>query len=495
MYEQFFLESLAITCTPMANCTNCLSSILAKRGRANVNPEVFREYDIRGVVERDFDDHFVTDLGRAYATILRHANKSRITLGRDCRLSSPKLREHFLEGLLASGIDVVDIGVVPTPLLYYSVLRWNMDGGAMITGSHNGAEYNGFKLGVGSTTIFGDEIQNVRRIIESRSFEKGETRGKVTHTPIVPDYAGFIFSQFQLRAGMKVVVDAGNGCGGVVAVPLMKQLGLEVTELFVEMDGRFPNHHPDPTVETNMRALQKAVLAQGAELGIAWDGDADRIGAVDENGRIVWGDELLVIFARAILKNNPGASIIGEVKCSQRAYDDIARHGGRPIMWKTGHSLIKRKLKEENALLAGEMSGHMFFADRYFGFDDAIYATFRLLDIVSRERRGLAAMLADLPKAAVTPEIRLDCPDHHKFEVVRRAAEYFSRDHQVITVDGVRVQFDDGWGLVRASNTQPALVMRFEASTDARLREIRALFEAKLKELGGILTYARQATN
>ena len=451
-----------------------------------MNPQVFREYDIRGIVESDFDDAFVTDLGRGYATLLHRAGKQNITLGRDCRLSSPSLRACLLEGLLESGINVVDVGVIPTPLLYFSVLHWKMDGGVMITGSHNAAEYNGFKLGVGPTTIFGEEIQNLRRIVEARDFIRGGAPGKLTEKPIVPEYGEFVRSQFKLRSGMRVAVDGGNGCGGVVAVPLMKQLGLDVTELFVEMDGRFPNHHPDPTVEANMRHLQAAVLKNHAELGIAYDGDADRVGAIDENGRIVWGDELMVVFSRAILKERAGAAIIGDVKCSQRMYDDIARHGGRPIMWKTGHSLIKSKLREEHAALAGEMSGHMFFADRYFGFDDAIYASFRLLEIVSNEGRGLGAILADLPSTKFTPEIRVDCPDERKFEVVRRAAEYFRQHYQTIDIDGVRVKFDDGWGLVRASNTQPALVVRFEASSDARLREIRALFENKLRELGAI---------
>jgi phosphomannomutase/phosphoglucomutase len=452
----------------------------------DMNPQVFREYDIRGVVENDFDDAFVTDLGRGYATLLHRAGKKNITLGRDCRLSSPSLRARLLEGLLEAGINVVDVGVVPTPLLYFSVLHWKMDGGVMITGSHNAAEYNGFKLGVGPTTIFGEEIQNLRRVVETRNFVRGSSSGKLTEKPIVPDYGEFIRSQFKLRSGMRVAVDGGNGCGGVVAVPLMKQLGLDVTELFVEMDGRFPNHHPDPTVEANMRHLQDAVKKNHAEIGIAYDGDADRVGAIDENGRIVWGDELMVVFSRAILRERAGAVIIGDVKCSQRMYDDIAKHGGRPIMWKTGHSLIKSKLKEEHAALAGEMSGHMFFADRYFGFDDAIYASFRLLEIVSNERRGLGAILADLPGSKFTPEIRVDCPDDRKFEVVRRAAEYFRKHYQTIDIDGVRVKFHDGWGLVRASNTQPALVVRFEASNDARLNEIRTLFEEKLKELGAI---------
>jgi phosphomannomutase / phosphoglucomutase len=449
-----------------------------------MNPEVFREYDIRGVVENDFDDEFVVNLGRAYATILLEAGKRNITLGRDCRLSSDRLRDRLLEGLLPAGINVTEIGVVPTPLLYFSVLHWRMDGGAMITGSHNAAEYNGFKLGVGPSTIFGEDIQRVRKIIEARAFQTGSTRGSLTMRPVVPDYGDFIKRNIKIEPGMKVAVDGGNGCGGAVAAPLMREMGLNTIELYVEMDGRFPNHHPDPTVEENMRDLQAAVKASGALVGIAYDGDADRIGAVDENQRIVWGDELMVVFSRSILHERPGAGIIGDVKCSRRLYDDIATHGGRPIMWKTGHSLIKSKLKEESAALAGEMSGHMFFNDRYYGFDDAIYASFRLLEILGHQGRGLAALLSDLPKTSFTPEIRLECPDTLKFEVVRKAAEYFRTNYETIDIDGARVNFPGGWGLVRASNTQPALVMRFEAKDDRTLSEIRSLFERKLMEFG-----------
>ncbi len=451
-----------------------------------MNPQVFREYDIRGVVENDFDDDFVTNLGRAYATILTRAGKRTITLGRDCRLTSDALRDLLLEGLLAGGINVVDIGVVPTPLLYFSMLHWQMDGGAMITGSHNAAEYNGFKLGVGTTTIHGAQIQALREIIEAGDYVRTTAPGKLSARPVIPDYTEYITSRFHFRSGLKIAVDGGNGCGAAVAVPIMKQLGIEVVELYTEMDGRFPNHHPDPTVEANMRDLIAAVRDNSAIVGIAYDGDADRIGAVDENGRIVWGDELMVAFSRAILKERPGAAIIGEVKCSQRMYDDIARNGGRPIMWKTGHSLIKSKLREEQAALAGEMSGHMFFADRYYGFDDAVYASFRLLEIISNEKRGLGAILRDLPRSFFTPEIRLDCSDYKKFEVVRGAAEFFKSKYETIDIDGVRVNLDGGWGLVRASNTQPALVMRFEATSPERLAEIRTMFEHKLKDLGAL---------
>lgn len=451
-----------------------------------MNPQVFREYDIRGVVEEDFDDDFVIDLGRAYATKLRRAGKHNITIGRDCRLSSDRLFHLLLEGLLPSGINAVDIGVVPTPLLYFSVLKWNMDGGVMITGSHNAAEYNGFKLGIGPSTIFGEDIQEVRRIIERRDFPAGTNPGHITVRPVLPDYSDFIRSTFRFGRSFKVAVDGGNGCGGVVAAPLMRELGLETVDLFIDMDGRFPNHHPDPTVEANMQDLIAAVRSSGATVGIAYDGDADRIGAIDETGRIVWGDELMVLFSRAILERQPGAAVIGDVKCSKRMYDDIRRHGGRPIMWKTGHSLIKSKLKEERAALAGEMSGHMFFADRYYGFDDAIYASFRLLEIIDHAAKGLGAMLSDLPPTRSTPEIRVDCPDEDKFRIVNRLADYFRAHYDVTEIDGVRVNFDNGWGLVRASNTQPALVLRFEAQDEASLSKIRGLFEAKLKELGGL---------
>jgi len=449
-----------------------------------MNPQVFREYDIRGVVEDDFDDDFIVKLGRAYATLLLEAGKRTITLGRDCRLSSDALRDLLLEGLLPAGINVVDIGIVPTPLLYFSVAHWKMDGGAMITGSHNAAEYNGFKLGVGPSTIFGEEIQRVRQIIETDGFKTTGTKGRLTGRPVIPDYNEYIKTHITLKPGMKVAVDGGNGCGGVIAAPLMSAMGLETVELYIEMDGNFPNHHPDPTVEENMRDLQAAVKKSGAQIGIAYDGDADRIGAVDEKGRIVWGDELMVAYSRSILKELPGAAIIGDVKCSRRLYEDVARNGGRPIMWKTGHSLIKAKLKQENAALAGEMSGHMFFNDRYYGFDDAIYASFRLLEILGREGRGLGAILADLPQTKFTPEIRLDCPDDQKFEVVRKAAEYFRANYETIDIDGARVNFPGGWGLVRASNTQPALVLRFEANDDRTLGEIRGIFERKLTELG-----------
>jgi len=449
-----------------------------------MNPQVFREYDIRGIVQDDFDDEFVVNLGRAYATILIKAGKHNITLGRDCRLSSDMLRERLLEGLLPAGINVTDVGVVPTPLLYFSMLHWQMDGGAMITGSHNAAEYNGFKLGVGPTTIFGEEIQRVREIIEARAFKATGAKGLLINRPVLPDYREYIKRNIKLTPGMKVAVDGGNGCGGVVAAPLMREMGLETVELYIEMDGRFPNHHPDPTVEENMRDLQTAVKKSGALVGIAYDGDADRIGAVDENQRIIWGDELMVVFSRSILKERPGAAIIGDVKCSRRLYDDIAQHGGRPIMWKTGHSLIEAKMREIGSPLAGELSGHMYIADDYYGYDDALYAAARLLSIMASTGRGVRQLLAGVPEYPVSPQLRVDCADDVKFGIVEHAVAHWSADHEVTTVDGARVQFGDGWGLIRASNTQPALVLRFEARTPERLAAIQTEMESWLRQQG-----------
>ncbi len=446
-----------------------------------MNPQVFRQYDIRGVADRDFDDAFVEELGLAWATTLARGGKSRLGLGRDCRLSSDRLHRSLLEGLLRGGMEVVDVGVVPTPLLYFSIAHWKLDGGVMITGSHNAPDYNGFKLVFGQGAVFGSAIQELGSLIERRAFVQPATRGRHTPRSVLSDYRSHVLSQFRPCPGLKVAVDAGNGCAGPVAVPLMQALGLAVEPLYTEMDGRFPNHHPDPTVEANMRDLAAAVKRSAALVGIAYDGDADRIGVVDETGALVRGDELLAIFARALLAERPGATIIGDVKCSERLYTDIARHGGRPIMWKTGHSLIKHKMREENALLAGEMSGHIFFADRYYGFDDAIYASLRLIEILARQGEGPAALLADLPKTVNTPEIRVECPDERKFAVVQSVAELFRTRYKMVDIDGVRVAFPHGWGLVRASNTEPALVMRFEGDSPGALSQIRELFESAVK--------------
>jgi len=450
-----------------------------------LKPTIFREYDIRGIAETELLSADVADLGRGLATYLLRHGGPRISLGRDCRLSSPRLHDALLEGLLSTGCEVTDIGVVPTPLLYFSAVHLETDGAVMITGSHNPSEFNGFKTVCGSGSLHGEAIQDVRRLIDARDFATGH--GTQHSMDVIPAYLDELSPQFQFTRRIKVVLDAGNGTAGPVIHQLLKRLNVEVIELFFEMDGRFPNHHPDPTVPANLKDLRDAVHAHQADLGIAFDGDSDRIGAVDENGEVIYGDLLLLIYGREILTRKPGATIIGEVKCSQLLYDELKRLGGNPIMYKTGHSLIKAKMKQEHAELAGEMSGHMFFADRYLGYDDALYAACRLIEIVAKSGKPLSAQLAGLPKLVSTPEIRIDCPDETKFAVVARVAEQFRATHNVIDVDGVRVLFGEGWGLLRASNTQPVLVMRFEAASAALLERYQAEVEAALAQ-------AKQAT-
>jgi len=452
-----------------------------------MNPRVFREYDIRGIAERDFPDDFVAELGDAIGEHLYQHGARRITLARDCRLSSPRILKVMLGRLLAAGLDVQNIGMVHTPGLYFSVFHLKADGGVMITASHNPEEDNGFKIMRGKSTIFGPEIQKLRERIERRG--DGITvlptpPGKVSDVDLLTPYIDYVVNNIKLGPRrFKVVVDGGNGMGGIAVIPILQKLGVDVDALFCEPDGRFPNHHPDPTVPENLTALVDRVKASGAEIGIALDGDADRIGVVDPAGRIVWGDQLLMLFARDILRERPGATFVSEVKCSQVMYDDIAAHGGRAIMWKVGHSLIKTKMKEEGAVLAGEMSGHMFFADRYFGFDDAVYATARVVELLSRSAEPLSTIIDALPVVHNTPEIRVDCPDDIKFEVVRRAREHYEVGHSVIAVDGARITFPGGWGLLRASNTGPILVLRCEAETAERLGEIRADIETTLAKV------------
>jgi len=445
-----------------------------------LKPTIFREYDIRGVAETELTSAGVVQLGRGLGTLLQRKSGRRINLGRDCRLSGPRLHDALLEGLMASGCEVTDVGVVPTPLLYFSAVHLKADGAVMITGSHNPAEFNGFKTVCGSGTLHGETIQDVRRMIESGDFATGT--GSVTTLDVSDAYLDAVAPQFQFARRIKVVADAGNGTAGPLVHRLLKRLNCEPTELFFEMDGRFPNHHPDPTVPANLKHLQDAVRAHGADLGIAFDGDSDRIGAVDENGDVIYGDMLMLIFGKEILMRKPGATFIGEVKCSQLMYDELKRLGGNPIMYKTGHSLIKAKMKEEHAELAGEMSGHMFFADRYFGYDDALYAACRLMEIVAASGKPLSAQLAGYPKLVSTPELRIDCSDETKFKVVERVAAHFKKSHQVIDVDGVRVLFPQGWGLLRASNTQPVLVMRFEAPNKELLESYRREVEAALEQ-------------
>jgi len=445
-----------------------------------MNRLIFREYDVRGVADRDLDDATVKNLGLGYATRLIHTGGKSMVLGRDVRLSSPRLHDALLEGLTAAGLQVIDLGIVPTPLLYFAIVHLKVDGGIMITGSHNPPEFNGFKLNIGSDSLYGAEIQDLYSLIETGKFESGQ--GNVRSYDIIPEYKAYLKANLKIDEPIRLVMDCGNGCGGLVAPDLFRDLGCLVEAMYCEPDGNFPNHHPDPTITANLDELIHQTKKMGYDLGIAYDGDADRIGVVDDTGNILWGDQLLILFSRAILKKHPGATIIGEVKCSQNLYNDIEQKGGKPIMWKTGHSLIKKKMKEENALLAGEMSGHVFFNDRYFGFDDAIYATGRLLELLCEEARPLSQLLWGLPTMYTTPEIRIECPDEIKFELVQKVSEYFKSEYKVVNVDGVRVIFDDGWGLIRASNTQPVIVMRFEASSEDRLHDIRSLMERKLEE-------------
>ncbi len=440
---------------------------------------IFREYDIRGIAETDLPSPDVAVLGQAIGTYLQRHTGNKVNVGRDCRFSSGRLSEAIAQGLAASGCEVTELGTVPTPVLYHSAYTMKADGAVMITGSHNPPEYNGFKIVCGAGTLYGDQIQQIRRLIEINDLAvgPGSRRGHDAATPYVED----IVSKFSWNRRIKVVFDAGNGTAGPTMHRILQRLNVDAVELFFDMDGNFPNHHPDPTIEKNLEALAAAVRRHGAELGIAFDGDADRIGAIDENGQVVWGDYLLLIYAREILARKPGATFIADVKCSQVLYDELRKLGGNPIMYRTGHSLIKAKMKQEKAELAGEMSGHMFFGDRYYGYDDALYAACRLMEILANSGKPLSAQLEGLPRMVTTPEIRVDCADEIKFDVVARVARNFQKTHDVITVDGARVLFPHGWGLVRASNTQPVLVLRFEAETAEQLAEYRREVETAVK--------------
>jgi phosphomannomutase/phosphoglucomutase len=445
---------------------------------------IFREYDIRGVIGKDIQIEDAYLIGRGLGAFYTARGETTISLGRDCRLTSPSLHANLTRGLLESGIHILDIGVCPTPLVYFSLQELKVSAGVMITGSHNPGDYNGFKICSRGTTIFGPDLQDLRGLIEQQKFVNGA--GSVSARDVITPYLKYCNEHIKISQRLRVIVDAGNGTGGVIAAPILRAMGHEVIELFCEMDGRFPNHHPDPTVEENLQDLFREIEKGTADVGLAFDGDSDRLGAVimqDGKPKILWGDELMILFSREILQTTPGACIIGEVKCSQNLYDDIAAHGGRPIMWKAGHSLIKSKMKQEHALLAGEMSGHLFFADRYFGYDDAIYAGLRLLEIVARlkeKNRTLADELSTLPKTFATPEIRFDCEEEAKFGLVKKAKEFLSARHEVNDIDGVRVKFADGWGLIRASNTQPVLVLRTEAQSEARRDEILAYLKSTL---------------
>jgi len=444
-----------------------------------MHPGIFREYDIRGIVGEEIIEKDALAIGRAYGSLLAQQNKKKVSVGRDCRLTSDQFSAAFIKGILTTGCDVVDIGTCPTPVLYFSIHHMDLEGGAMVTASHNPPEYNGFKLMSGLDSIHSQGLQDIRRIIEKEAYVEG--RGTLSQADVLTPYRAMILDNINLNKKIRLGIDAGNGTGGITALPILKDLGCEVHDIFCDLDGAFPNHEADPTQKKNMTDLIALVQKENLDLGVGYDGDADRIGVVDRQGNMIYGDQLMVIFAREILKRKPRSTFISEVKCSMVMYDEIRKLGGNAIMWRTGHSLIKKKMKEEKAELAGEMSGHMFFKDRYFGYDDALYATCRLLEIIADTGLGVDELIRDLPKTFTTPEIRVECPDTVKFDVVAKIVALYKTKQEVFDIDGMRALYDDGWGLVRASNTQPALVLRFEALTETRLDEIRAEIEADLK--------------
>lgn len=445
---------------------------------AYINPQIFREYDIRGIVDKDLNEDVLERIGKAYGTYIKDFGAKVVSIGRDCRLSSPDYSKAMTRGINSTGVDVIDIGMVSTPMLYFSLYNLDVGGGVMITASHNPGEYNGIKLCRGRESVFGGQIQRIREIAEAGEFASG--KGSSSERDIEELYVGFLKENIDIRPGLKAVVDYGNGMAGAIGPRVFREFGCDLKELYATPDGTFPNHHPDPTVEENLAELIETVRSGKFELGIGFDGDGDRIGVVDEKGNIVWGDMLVLVFARDVISREPGAKIIGDVKCSNRLFDGIKDAGGEAIMWKTGHSLIKDKMKVEKASLAGEMSGHIFFADKFFGYDDALYASLRILEIISRTGKSLSQLLGGIPPAITTPEIRVDCPEAVKFRVVDMVKERLGRSYRIIEIDGARIEFPDGWGLIRASNTQPALVLRFEALTEDRLLEIRALIEGEL---------------
>jgi phosphomannomutase / phosphoglucomutase len=444
-------------------------------------PDIFREYDIRGIAGKQMTEEDVLLIGKGIGTYLAGYGCYTVTVGRDCRLTSDTYAEQIIKGLMSCGCHVTDIGVCPTPVLYFSIHHLKQQGGVMVTASHNPPEYNGFKICKDLDSVHGSQIQKIREIIEGKNFATGD--GSRKKADVITPYHRYICENIKLKKPLKIGVDAGNGTAGVVAVPILRQLNCKVFDIYCDMDGHFPNHEADPTVLKNLTDLITLIKTHQLDLGIGYDGDGDRIGVVDEAGRVIYGDQLMILFSREILSRKPGAKFISEVKCSKTMYDDIKKHGGNPIMWKTGHSLIKEKMRIEKAELAGEMSGHMFFADRYLGYDDAIYASCRLLEILSDTGKTISELLCDVPKTFNTPEIRVDCPDSQKFDIVKRLTDTFRKTHEVIDIDGARILFDDGWGLVRASNTQPALVLRFEALSDKRLSEIRTQVEATLERI------------
>ena len=442
---------------------------------------VFREYDIRGIVDEDLVDENIVSLGKGIGTFLSRQGAKSLVIGRDIRLSSERLRNALIEGLLSTGVNVIDVGVCLTPVQYFGIIHLDADGGVMITGSHNPIEYNGFKISKrGVAPVYGEEIQEIRKLIEGVDFETGS--GELVKKDVISDYVDMIKSKLNFGRKLKLVIDAGNGTAGILAPQLWRDLGCDVVELYCEPDGTFPNHLPDPTVPKYVVDLQKKVLEVGADVGIGYDGDTDRVGVIDEKGRMIFADKLIAILIREVLQKHPGGKIVFDVKCSQALPEEIIKFGGEPVMYKTGHSLLKAKMKELQSPLAGEMSGHIFYSDDFFGFDDAVYVSGRLLRIMSNTDKTLAELVDEIPSFESTPEIRIEATDEDKFKIVAELSEHFKRSYETIDIDGARVLFGDGWGLVRASNTQPVLVLRFEARSKERLAEIVEIFKSKLRE-------------
>jgi len=449
-----------------------------------MNKNIFRTYDIRGIADKDLTDDIVEMIGRAYGTYLVRKNKKTVTVGRDVRLSSQRIQDALIKGILSTGLNVIDVGEVPTPVVYFSIVHFFTDGSVMVTGSHNPIEYNGLKMNNGLYSIYGDEIIKIRDLIEQKDFENG--KGSLETREIVSHYKQMLRERITIEKPFKIVIDAGNGTAGPIAPDIFEEMGCKVIRLFCEPDGTFPNHLPDPTVLKYIEKLRTTVVDEKADLGIGYDGDSDRMGIVDNKGRVIYADQLLAVLARDVLGRNPGAKIIFDVKCSQLVPEEIEKRGGIPLMWKTGHSIIKEKMRNEGSPLAGEMSGHIFFKDGYFGYDDGIFASFRLLQYLSGQKQSLGEIIDQLPKFFSTPEIRITCPDEKKFQIVEKLKEDFKKEYEVIDVDGARVLFGDGWGLVRVSNTQPILVLRFEAKTEKRLTEMISLFKKKLAKFPSV---------
>jgi phosphomannomutase/phosphoglucomutase len=446
-----------------------------------MNPEIFREYDIRGIAGKDMDDNDVYNIGRALGSYIKRNSGKKICLSRDCRITSDNYGKIISKALTDAGCDVLDIGITTTPMLYYSIHRLYADGGIMITASHNPPEYNGFKVNIGTDSLHGQDLQKIKNMILENDYESGS--GTEENISITESYFDFIVNDITLNKKLRVGVDAGNGTAGPFAVEVLKRLGCEVYDIYCDMDGTFPNHEADPTVEKNLEDLKKLVKENSLDIGIGFDGDGDRLGIIDSSGNIIYGDQMMIIFAREVLENNPEAVFISEVKCSFTMYEDIEKNGGKAVMWKTGHSKIKKKMKETNALLAGEMSGHIFFADRYFGHDDGIYAACRMLEIMDKTGKSPSQLIADVPKTFSTPEIRMECPEDKKPSIVSEMTKIFKRTNNVIDIDGARILYDDGWGLIRSSNTQPVLVLRFESYTEDGLLRIKNEIESELQKL------------